>query len=701
MPNLKISAMPGLGVNAAPGDLLTIVDVSAPAASANKHETLNNLLSVITRGITDKALRFQTPGTAPAVSLAAQGAIYFDGSNFQISANGGAYAPLLSLSPQADHAVLIGPTTGGPSAPTWRGLTLSDLPAIATNRLLGRVSPSSPGDVEEIAPGAGVLTWIQTPTVSNLAAAASVSITGNTVTGSWVFSDSPSLVSPRITSDLYTNTNRIILGLSQNGLSTDYLRIENSPASFVNGPLIESVGTSADVNFRIRSKGLGRIQLLTANAVTVSNLSASSGATLEIQDGTVTGARIVIGNLTFNSPLGGFGFYTLPTADGTSGQALITDGAGGLSWTSVLSLTPQADHAVLIGPTSGGPTAPTWRGLTLSDLPTIATNRLLGRVSPSSGDVEEIVPGARVLTWIQTPTSDNLRLAVTTTSTGTGSLVFGTSPTIATPTITTSAVIPIVNGGTTASSALTLQSTSGAGTSDTIIFRTASQLERMRILSNGNVGIGSNAPATRLEIEGTANSPSLTSNTGILRVATGISNEVQIGTYPDGAFDGWIQTKQTNNSGVSFSLAINPLGGNVGINTRTPGTSLHVNGTIRYTNRPAPGTVTTIGVDANGDIRESTSSERYKYNIVDYTKGLETVKQLRAREFSYNGEERRNIGFIAEEIDLLGLSEVMLYDSEGLPNAILYGNLVALLVNAIKAQQTQIDKIMETLNETA
>ena len=191
MPNVKISAMPGLGTGAAPGDLLTVVDVSAPAATANKHVTLNNFLSVITRGITDHAVRFTPPGSPPAVSLAAQGAIYFDGSNFQISANGGAYAPLLSLSSQADHAVLIGPTSGGPSAPTWRGLTLSDLPAIATNRLLGRVSPSS-GDIQEITPGAGVLTWLQTPTSANLALA----ITDETGSGSLVFATSPTLTTP-------------------------------------------------------------------------------------------------------------------------------------------------------------------------------------------------------------------------------------------------------------------------------------------------------------------------------------------------------------------------------------------------------------------------------------------------------------------------------------------------------------------------
>jgi hypothetical protein len=101
--------------------------------------------------------------------------------------------------------------------------------------------------------------------------------------------------------------------------------------------------------------------------------------------------------------------------------------------------------------------------------------------------------GSGVATFLATPSSANLASAVTD-ETGSGALVFGTSPTIATPTITTSAVIPIVNGGTAVSSTLTLQSTSGAGSSDAIIFRTASQSERMRILSDGRVGINTSAP---------------------------------------------------------------------------------------------------------------------------------------------------------------------------------------------------------------
>lgn len=66
-------------------------------------------------------------------------------------------------------------------------------------------------------------------------------------------------------------------------------------------------------------------------------------------------------------------------------------------------------------------------------------------------------------------------------STGSGSVVLSTSPVF-----TTGLTTPLVIGGSAASSTLTLESTSGTGTTDAIIFKTGSQTERLRIDTNGN-----------------------------------------------------------------------------------------------------------------------------------------------------------------------------------------------------------------------
>ena len=82
---------------------------------------------------------------------------------------------------------------------------------------------------------------------------------------------------------------------------------------------------------------------------------------------------------------------------------------------------------------------------------------------------------------------------------------WSTSPTVTTINYTTavgvtSETVPLVIGGTTASSTLTLESTSGAGTTDAILFKTGSQSERMRIDTSGNVGIGTSSPTAKLDV---------------------------------------------------------------------------------------------------------------------------------------------------------------------------------------------------------
>jgi hypothetical protein len=98
-----------------------------------------------------------------------------------------------------------------------------------------------------------------------------------------------------------------------------------------------------------------------------------------------------------------------------------------------------------------------------------------------------------------------------TNLTGTASInINGTvGATTATTGVFTSATAATVIGGTAASSTLTLESTSGAGTTDAVLFKTGSQSERMRIDTAGNVGIGTSSPGSKLEV-----------NQGILTINT-------------------------------------------------------------------------------------------------------------------------------------------------------------------------------------
>lgn len=125
------------------------------------------------------------------------------------------------------------------------------------------------------------------------------------------------------------------------------------------------------------------------------------------------------------------------------------------------------------------------RALTASSL-TLSTP-----LSAANGGTGLTSLGTGVATFLGTPTSANLAAAVTD-ETGTGALVFASSPTIATPTLSTSFTSPLHIGGTTASSTLTLQSTSGVGTSDSILFKVGNNgaTTAATISTTGVLGIG-------------------------------------------------------------------------------------------------------------------------------------------------------------------------------------------------------------------
>ena len=103
----KFSAFTAGGTSQSPTDTLVGLDVSLSAANQNTYWTLNNLFSVITRNITDGALRFQG-FAAPSVSAAGAGSLYFDLSSntFKVSVNGGAYATLASTAPAGSSSEL-------------------------------------------------------------------------------------------------------------------------------------------------------------------------------------------------------------------------------------------------------------------------------------------------------------------------------------------------------------------------------------------------------------------------------------------------------------------------------------------------------------------------------------------------------------------------------------------------------------------
>ena len=92
------------------------------------------------------------------------------------------------------------------------------------------------------------------------------------------------------------------------------------------------------------------------------------------------------------------------------------------------------------------------------------------------------------------------------------------------------------------------------------------------------------------------------------------------------------------------------------------------------------------------------SDERLKYNVETIEDPLSTVCKLRGVRYNRNdiNNDKKHIGLIAQEVEKV-LPEVISEDNNGI-KSVAYGNMISLLIEAIKEQQTRIDMLEEKLN---
>ena len=243
------------------------------------------------------------------------------------------------------------------------------------------------------------------------------------------------------------------------------------------------------------------VEVAPATATTATNLAGGAAGSVPYQTGAGATTFLSIGTNNF-----------VLTSNGAAPVWTTNTGTGNVvRATSPTLTTPTLGVATATSINKVAITAPaTGSTLAIADGKTLTASNTL-TLTGTDGSSVAFGTGGTV-----TYTSNNLSVFAATTSaqlagvisdeTGSGPLVFGTSPTIATPTITTSATVPLLIGGTGTTSTLTLRSTSGVGaTGADIIFQTGNNgaTEAMRILNSGNVGIGTASPVARLDIQGT------------------------------------------------------------------------------------------------------------------------------------------------------------------------------------------------------
>ena len=168
-----------------------------------------------------------------------------------------------------------------------------------------------------------------------------------------------------------------------------------------------------------------------------------------------------------------------------------------------------------------------------------------------------------------------------------------------------------------------------------------------------------------------------------------------VADYPTGTFSVTSLSSQLTLTGDAstgdasiITMVAGADGANVGIGIDAPGDELYVVGDITAT-----GAITEI------------SSLKYKTNINQMSDALEKVKDLRGVNYEWRTEdypefkfpESQQVGLIAEEVERV-VPQLVHSDNSG-ELSVNYSKLTAVLVEAIKEQQKQIEALSERVEE--
>jgi len=255
----------------------------------------------------------------------------------------------------------------------------------------------------------------------------------------------------------------------------------------------------------------------------------------------------------------------------------------------------------------------------------------------------------------------------------------------------------------------------GTGAADQAFAFGTANGERMRIDSSGNVGIGTTSPAYKLTIDNDAantNNPALyvknpnSSTAAVIAEFVGDSDSIQIKNIGTGDYA--IYNSQQSNGIALFD-------GNGGVEIRYNGATVleaDSNGGVKVTGQ----------LSATGDVVAYSSDERLKENIKPIESAVDKIKQLKGVTFDWNEKSEElgfepstktnDVGVIAQDVEAVFPQLVQLApfdigsDEDGKATSksgedyktVNYARLTAVLIEAVKEQQQQIDELKAKLD---
>ncbi len=248
--------------------------------------------------------------------------------------------------------------------------------------------------------------------------------------------------------------------------------------------------------------------------------------------------------------------------------------------------------------------------------------------------------------------------------------------------------------------------------------------------TNGNVGIGTTTPTSKLDVNGTIKATTFVGVTATMVDLGNVTNQSKETMFTSPTFTGTVlgvsatmvglgnvtdESKATMFTSPTFTGTVSGVSATmVGLGNVTNESKSTMFTSPTFTKNitmPGSGVWDSAGnvgigkspaaiykLDVDGDIQAKAffyfSDESLKKNIKTIPSALKNILSMRGVKFNWKSDGKPSVGVIAQEVESIYPELVKTDPSTGL-KSVEYGNLVGPLIEAIKEQQKQIQELRQ------